>query len=45
MVILKELISKVSTLGGCGSFERTSFELLSKGVVVLKENDFEQLLL
>ena len=35
-MVLKELIIIVSTLGGCGSLERTQF-LLSDDVVVLKE--------
>ena len=39
VVVLKELIFTVSTLGGCGSLERTDFEqlILWEGVVVLKE--------
>ena len=39
MVVLKELIFTVSTLGGCDGLERTDFEqfLLWEGVVVLKE--------
>ena len=39
MVVLKELIFTVSTLGGCGGLERTDFLqfLLWEGVVVLKE--------
>ena len=39
MVVLKELILTVSTLGWCGGLERTDFEqfLLWDGVVVLKE--------
>ena len=38
-MVLKELILNISTLGGCGSLERTDFEqfLLWEGVVVLKE--------
>ena len=39
VVVLKELIFTVSTLGGCGSLERTDFEqlILWEGAVVLKE--------
>ena len=39
MVVLKELILTVSTLGGCCSLERTGFYqfLHWEGVVVLKE--------
>ena len=39
VVVLNQLIFTVSTLGGCGSLERTDFEqlILWEGVVVLKE--------
>ena len=39
VVLLNQLIFTVSTLGGCGSLERTDFEqlILWEGVVVLKE--------
>ena len=39
MAVLKELILTVSTLGGCGSFERTDFNSFYFGedVAVLKE--------
>ena len=39
MGVLKELILTVSTLGGCGSLERTDFNsfYFRKGVAVLKE--------
>ena len=39
VVVLKELIFTVDTLGGCGGLERTDFEqlILWEGVVVLKE--------
>ena len=38
MVVLKELIITISTLGGCGGLERTDFKfLLWEGVVVFKE--------
>ena len=38
-MVFKELILKVSILGGCGGLERTDFSqfLLWEGVVVLKE--------
>ena len=43
VVVLKELIFTVSTLGGCGSLERTDFEqlILWDSVVVLKELIFK----
>ena len=51
VVVLNQLIFTVSTLGGCGSLERTDFEqlILWEGVVVLKEliftlGHFEQVL-
>ena len=39
VVVLKELVFTVDTLGGCGGFERPDFDLflLWEGVVVLKE--------
>ena len=39
VVVLNQLIFTVSTLGGCGSLERTDFEqlILWEDVVVLKE--------
>ena len=39
MVVLKELIFTVCTLGGCDGLERTEFEqfLLWEGVMVFKE--------
>ena len=39
MVVLKELLLTVSTLGGCGSFERTDFNhfYFGEDVAVLKE--------
>ena len=39
VVLLNQLIFTVSTLGGCGSLERTDFYqlILWEGVVVLKE--------
>ena len=38
-MVLKELILTVSTLGGCGSLEKTDFNsfYFGKGVAVLKE--------
>ena len=38
-MVLKELILTVSTMGGCGSLERTDFSqfIIWEGVVVLKE--------
>ena len=42
MVVLKEMISTVSTLGGYGVFDKTDLYLfiLWEGVVVLKEMIF-----
>ena len=45
MVVLKELILTVSTLGECGGGERTDFQqfLLWEVVLVLKELNFNSL--
>ena len=42
VVVLNQLIFTVSTLGGCGSLERTDLEqlILWEGVLVLKELTF-----
>ena len=46
MVVLKELILKVSILGQCGDLEKTGSLpfLLLEGVVVLERTDFKQFL-
>ena len=45
-MVLKELVFTISTLGGCGSLERTDFKqfLLWEGVVVLNELILKQVL-
>ena len=44
MAVLKEMILTVSTLGGCGGFERTDLQqfLLLEGCGSLERTDFSQ---